>query len=150
MLSQITVLSKFQNMETWGWWCLMWDWLPFFQLPGCPLLSSVSFRMPSFLFPLLVGHWLVCTDICNCYNPLSTIHFYFYFQAPHLQFLFAVISVFPSQVFSPLCSSSLRDDQYLIYTMMQMVTTYCWLDLSYEKAFWVFFFWSISVTLEMS
>lgn len=82
--------------------------------PGCALQAYRSFKMPSSLFATVV-----CTF---AYQPRYLLqsterHFCFYFQAPHLQFLFAIMWVSPSPVSTPCVAPvwEMTDIKYLLH-----------------------------------
>ena len=66
-------------------------WLPF--IPECALLPYMSFKMPSSLFAIVV--WTFAYLSRSLLHSMEH-HLCFYFQAPHLPFLFAILWVSPS------------------------------------------------------
>lgn len=150
LLSQITVLPTIPGYGdlSRGWGCcvvygsatsLQLSWvssivLMILKMPTFPFLTIIWTFTSALIIAIAIIHWATSPSVFTC--------------RLHIFSFFCIMSVF-SPGFSPLHGSSLSVDQYLIYTILQMV--HIWIQL----ADWIqamgrhFSFCRESVTLEM-
>lgn len=113
-----------------------------------PEYGDLGQGLATFFFSLAELYWPTWVSKCpHCYllplvwtfpyQPRYLLvpehHLCFHFQTFHLQFLFAVVWISPSPILTPCVAPTW--ERYLLSITLQMLTSHCWLDPCYGKAF---------------